>query len=88
MRGGNPLDSNLKIEFPVFFCRADSKKDIKSTITVCRFDEKNNERGADGKQKMGQVASLPLKWFGYRSLHHILGKSTQSLKENGNRTRR
>jgi hypothetical protein len=88
MRGGSPLDSNLKIEFPIFFAAPTPKKDIKSTITVCRFDEKNNERGADGTQKMGQVASLPLKWFGYRSLHHFLCKSTQSLKENGNRTRR
>lgn len=40
MRGGNPLDSNLKMEFPVIFCRTDSEEDNKSTITVCRFDEK------------------------------------------------
>ena len=55
MRGGNPLDSNLKMEFPVIFYRSDPEEDIKSTMTVCRFDEKNNERGADRKWGSLQV---------------------------------
>ena len=43
----------------MFFYRPDPEKDVKSTITVCRLDEKNNERGAD--RKMGQLTGLPLK---------------------------
>jgi hypothetical protein len=55
MRGGNPLDSDLKMEFHGIFCRTDSEKDIHSTFTVCRLDEKNNERGADRKWGSLQV---------------------------------
>jgi hypothetical protein len=29
-------------------CRTDPEKDVKSTVTVCKKNKKNNERGADG----------------------------------------
>jgi hypothetical protein len=41
----------------LFFYRTDPEEDIKSTLTVCRFDEKDNERGADRKWGSLQVCS-------------------------------
>ena len=59
MRGGNPLDSNLKIEFPIFFAAPTPKKDIKSTITVCRFDEKIMKGGLTEHRKWGRLQVCP-----------------------------
>lgn len=56
MRGGNPLDSDLKMEFhDVFFAAPTPKKIFNLRLQFVDSMKKNNERGADRKWGSLQV---------------------------------